>query len=993
MGFSMQGLVDKSNASAIAAKAHWEQEKLGALDATKQVEIYTAALKQQTIAAMASKATPNAAGSAIMGKISAGTALSKREQTQLANSLTLAKKKLGADGKVISGIFQGFTKKSLLAYEQMVTGIAIANKKLLTDTKVTTKGLAYAWAATSAAIKTAAAGIGSALMKMMSWAGWIAIAATGIIMLVDAFKSEDVLTEEEEAAKSLAEKIRALTEDYKDLVAVQRIMTEDASYAGLVSIGTAIGNIAGSLNKGELLAMTTQMENYAKARKDVLAMTGAVGGKSGSILQEEGFFFNHLMKNMGSGVMDWLGVDEGGVGDRITHGGKSYKETLTGEGKEQHEKNIGHIQKQIALTQRLTEVYGKYDAITKYQEALWKVSNGFSITAEEIEQARIGVVELSVEFMSLIELGKRSKTAMAGIVESFAPKSAEQRALKDFRDELEATQKTRAKEKGGGFVTYDMGEDFGTVTFDQRSEAAKTQDARIERLGEEIAFTETLGVLRQAEKTKTLEAATAMAEAKEITQTTSRKIAIMDAEKLKIQAKMLTLSNDDVGLLLFKATWEKEVTKEMEDAKTNREEEVKALESALRLLAVKRQLALDISKAEDAAKQAGFLTKIIGAEKLITAEKKKQLDLIEKTRKLEQEAAVRGFEKSERDFGFGASWEADKRKADFELKHAQEMADIRLGDGEGSIAVEKQHKLDMLTMEYQLLDAKRIQTEFEMLALKEKIIKETPAGETPDTGRIDRLLANLGEGGSFQKLLKTAETAGVSFIDIWASDEASKVLDNIEKLQKAKDDLTDIKKISKTIETSMQDGFTTAFQSVITGTQSVKDAFLSMAQSILKALAQVLSEMMAVYMMKQLISGFGFGGGASTPSGTDWASQAAGAQVSRYGGIHTPRGKVPGYGVGGIARGTQAGYPALLHGTEAVVPLPNGNSIPVELSRENAINNISVNVNVDNQGRGETEVSGKRQGADLGKALARAVQEEMQKQKRPGGILSPYGAA
>ena len=30
---------------------------------------------------------------------------------------------------------------------------------------------------------------------------------------------------------------------------------------------------------------------------------------------------------------------------------------------------------------------------------------------------------------------------------------------------------------------------------------------------------------------------------------------------------------------------------------------------------------------------------------------------------------------------------------------------------------------------------------------------------------------------------------------------------------------------------------------------------------------------------------------------------------------------------------------------------------------------------------------------DLGRAISMAVQEELQRQKRPGGILSPYGAA
>ena len=98
-----------------------------------------------------------------------------------------------------------------------------------------------------------------------------------------------------------------------------------------------------------------------------------------------------------------------------------------------------------------------------------------------------------------------------------------------------------------------------------------------------------------------------------------------------------------------------------------------------------------------------------------------------------------------------------------------------------------------------------------------------------------------------------------------------------------------------------------------------------------------------------------------------------------------------GMALGGIARGPQAGYPAVLHGTEAVIPMPSG-SIPVEMKGSGGgVNNVSVNVNM---GDGTTNVQGGEQGAgDLGKVLARAVQEELQKQKRPGGILSPHGSA
>ena len=109
------------------------------------------------------------------------------------------------------------------------------------------------------------------------------------------------------------------------------------------------------------------------------------------------------------------------------------------------------------------------------------------------------------------------------------------------------------------------------------------------------------------------------------------------------------------------------------------------------------------------------------------------------------------------------------------------------------------------------------------------------------------------------------------------------------------------------------------------------------------------------------------------------------------GGIMTPKGKVSGYSTGGIARGSQRGYPAILHGTEAVVPLPNGKSIPVNLKGETTQNNITVNVASD--GRSTTQGSGGMDSEKLGKAIAAAVQAELHNQKRSGGILNPYGVA
>ena len=105
-------------------------------------------------------------------------------------------------------------------------------------------------------------------------------------------------------------------------------------------------------------------------------------------------------------------------------------------------------------------------------------------------------------------------------------------------------------------------------------------------------------------------------------------------------------------------------------------------------------------------------------------------------------------------------------------------------------------------------------------------------------------------------------------------------------------------------------------------------------------------------------------------------------------------GAMPKYAQGGIARGSQAGYPAMLHGTEAVIPMPNKKSIPVDLQGAGQNNNVVVNVSVDSSGQGKTDTQA--DGTDskkLGTLIASAVQKELHNQKRSGGILNPMGAS
>ena len=194
--------------------------------------------------------------------------------------------------------------------------------------------------------------------------------------------------------------------------------------------------------------------------------------------------------------------------------------------------------------------------------------------------------------------------------------------------------------------------------------------------------------------------------------------------------------------------------------------------------------------------------------------------------------------------------------------------------------------------------------------------------------------------------------------------------------------------------TYITDGISSGLTSIIDGTKSVKQAFADMAVNVLRDIAQMIVKMM---VFRALTTFFAATPTLPTNFGSLDAVSGNGMQfagMARMGGVFSQGQKVSGYATGGIARGANAGYPALLHGTEAVVPLPDGKSIPVSMQGASQQNNVTVNVSVDSQGNGSTNMQqDSAQAGNLGSVIARAVQQELQNQKRSGGILNPYGAA
>jgi hypothetical protein len=133
-----------------------------------------------------------------------------------------------------------------------------------------------------------------------------------------------------------------------------------------------------------------------------------------------------------------------------------------------------------------------------------------------------------------------------------------------------------------------------------------------------------------------------------------------------------------------------------------------------------------------------------------------------------------------------------------------------------------------------------------------------------------------------------------------------------------------------------------------------------------------------------MLSGLFGGGDGSGLSGFLGKIFGGATGVATGGVIGLANGGVAKYSAGGIAR-----QPTYLVGEgkqhEAVVPLPNNRSIPVDLGNgSGATNNTSITVNMAD-GSSQTTSDG---AAGLAQAIDAAVQSTIEKELRPGGILA-----
>jgi lambda family phage tail tape measure protein len=201
--------------------------------------------------------------------------------------------------------------------------------------------------------------------------------------------------------------------------------------------------------------------------------------------------------------------------------------------------------------------------------------------------------------------------------------------------------------------------------------------------------------------------------------------------------------------------------------------------------------------------------------------------------------------------------------------------------------------------------------------------------------------------------------------------------------------------------TAIGDAFGNSFKGVITGSMTAREALASFFSSVADSFADMAAKMIAEWIKLAILNTVlklfpGFGG-----AGAGLSDLSAPATINNPLGVLNANGNafasnniIP-YANGGIvnrptifkfARGGAMATGVMGEaGPEAIMPLKRGADGKLGVASAGG-SGVTVNVSVDAKG---TQVQGDPgQGAQLGRVIAGAVQQELIKQQRPGGLLA-----
>ena len=203
--------------------------------------------------------------------------------------------------------------------------------------------------------------------------------------------------------------------------------------------------------------------------------------------------------------------------------------------------------------------------------------------------------------------------------------------------------------------------------------------------------------------------------------------------------------------------------------------------------------------------------------------------------------------------------------------------------------------------------------------------------------------------------------------------------------------LTNVRERIAEIASSIEQSISQSIMGVVNGTMTAAEAFhnffKSVGQAFLQMAAQMIAKLIIINLLKTALGSM-FGGGPM-PSGVQMGD-GGGTVMSGLGtkfGTLGPNFGIPQLATGGIVTKPTTALIGEGGMNEAVVPLPNGRSIPVDFGKNaggGVTTNITVNVDQGGNATTETDADG---ASKLANAIDGAVKRVIMDERRVGGLL------
>ena len=988
MGFSLKDTALAQKKAAAESVASYAKRKMDILETTKAIDLEKAAIQQKANATL--KAEGYTGNSKVLKNVAATGIITPQARASIKKGLKAVNLDVKESTVIQKGMFKGLTVGVVKDYEAMVMRLDVLEKAKAAGTVTNVQRMKLAWQGLTTSIARGGAALTAFASKALAAFGWVSIAITIFLALKEAMSVDAVMTDLELALDRQKTKVKELNEEYEHFLAIQRVMAKEGTGAQGIAGLAATGNLVGSLNVAQTELLFRQYRAYAEKTGFLLenakADLAAAQASFQLDLTKEQNEVERLSGVSGYGTLARKGADMLGISS-IFYGDDGDAVT------DAQENANKFVQLQIASINDVVKKFGSNKVFEDYRDLLMSPDE---VDAKALAKAKSNVDELTNVYQGFAKNLKAAADSTKSVYNSLAPKNAFESAILDqqkiIRESIKARSATDADSTMFGYAT------------DQEA-AAKKEILRLTTINEA-----TLKRVLLLNKANVL-----LKEASAIEIPTFRKKAVAMATENVAQQKRLNKENEIFILKNLIITADGVAT-------TAQANKLKSLRSELSLLKVAEKTAetkltltnaqfeLELKIAE--LKFGQYTTQ--GEKKMLDFERQgldiaqRRLVIQSKLSKQKVDDAMKvgagaggllqtpGKQRAEAELAVARTMQKEKLRlisAEFDLKEKQAILDNKL----------TMDKWNLLDSEYALreIDQTIIRDKYRLLAAQQSaaanaadvIMNDGTRVETTDSYALrqssDTSTNMANAAGSQVTALTTLRTTLASILALQPDQNQDLIKligeEKVEALRQAGveldnlatkvSDLQPMEVLLKDLGSSVHDNMNSAFTAMVTGAKSAKDAFADMAVSILKDLAAMIVKMAILQMFK----GTGFGN-----------FMGLGA---RNGGVFD-QGKKMSYATGGVAKGSTSGYPVMMHGTEAVVPLPNGKSIPVEMSGKGGgggTNNIVVNISTDGQSSKQGST-----GPDmdkLGGAVAAAVQVELQNQKRSGGILNPYGAA